>query len=174
MVRRLTKKQQRLAESALEVVPRAIQGFCRAYPGIRRKLDRIDSVEVAHLAVVRAAKTYDSEKSKVTTYFTMAIFNALLKELAREQRQALDSWSRVPLEMADGLAKADGISKEMRNALASIPEESRSVLHDRYFSGRTLGDMAEEYGIDRRTVRRRIESAVVQLSAAWDELDALR
>lgn len=174
MVRRLTKKQQRLAESALEVVPRAIQGFCRAYPGIRRKLDRIDSVEVAHLAVVRAAKTYDSEKSKVTTYFTMAIFNALLKELAREQRQALDLWSRVPLEMADDLARSDGVSKEMRNALASIPAESRAVLHERYFHGRTLGDIAEEYGIDRRTVRRRIEAAVIQLSDAWDSLESLR
>lgn len=174
MVRRLTKRQRRLAEDALEVVPKAIHGFCRAYPGIRKKLDRIDAVEVAYLAVVRAAKTYDKTKSKVTTYFTMAIFNALLKELARDQRQSLEGMQRVPVEMVDVAAKADTMSKEMRSAMASIPEESRRVIYERFFRGRTLADIAAEGGVDRRTIRRRVELAVIQLSDAWESLQILR
>lgn len=174
MVRRLTKRQRRLAEDALEVVPKAIQGFCRAYPGIRHKLDRIDSVEVANLAVVRAAKTYDKSKSKVTTYFTMAIFNALLKELAREQRQSLERMHRIPLELVDAVAKADIMSLEMRSAMSSIPDESRALLFERFFRGRTLADIAAEGGVDRRTVRRRVEAAVIQLSDAWEILQTLQ
>lgn len=173
-MRRLTKRQMRLAEDALAVVPKAIQGFCRAYPGIRKKLDRIDAVEVANLAVVKAAKTYDKRKSKVTTYFTMAVFNALLKELARDQRQSLESMRRIPLEFVEPMASGEMMSKEMRDAMAAIPADCREVLVARYFHGRTLADMADEQGVDRRTVRRRIESAVLQLSVAWETLRPLR
>lgn len=173
-MKRLTKKQRRLAEDALVIVPKAIQGFCRAYPGIRKKLARIDSVEVANLAVVRAAKTYDKEKSKVTTYFTMAIFNALLKELAREQRRGLDGPGRLPLESVDDGCPDFMVRKDVRNAMASIPEEARDMLYSRFFSGKTLEEMASDLGIDRRTVRRRLQAAVSQLSDAWDTLRPLR
>ena len=172
-MRRLTKRQRRLAEDALEVVPKAIAGFCRAYPGIHKKLERIDAVSVAHLAVVRAAKTYDKTKSKVTTYFTMAIFNALLKELAREQRQSPDGL-RLPVEMADGVSLGDMLGADMRKALSMLPDESRAFLFSRYYEGKTLDEIAGDSGLDRRTVRRRINLAVSQLSVAWDTLSPLR
>ena len=173
-MKRLTKKQRRLAEDAIEIVPKAIHGFCKAYPGIRRKLARIDAVEVANLAVAKAAKTYDKSKSKVTTYFTMAIFNSLLKELAREQRRGCDGPGRIPLEFLDCDETVDLRSRDVRNAMSSIPDESRRLLHSRYFHGKTLEEMAGEFGIDRRTVRRRLEIAVTQLSSAWDNLAPLR
>lgn len=173
-MKRLTNKQRRLAEDALEIVPKAIHGFCKAYPGIRRKLERIDSVEVANLAVVKAAKTYDKNKSKITTYFTTAIFNSLLKELAREQRRGSDGPGRMPLEFLDCDEAVNLQSRDVRNAMSSIPDESRRLLHSRYFKGKTLEEMAGEFGIDRRTVRRRLEIAVTQLSSAWDNLSPLR
>lgn len=173
-MKRLTQKQRRLAEDALEIVPKAIHGFCKAYPGIWRKLARIDAVEVANLAVVKAAKTYDKSKSKITTYFTMAIFNSLLKELAREQRRGCDGPSRIPFEFLESDDSIDMQSRDVRNAMASIPDQSRNLLHSRYFHGKTLEEMAGEFGIDRRTVRRRLEIAVTQLSSAWDSLSPLR
>ena len=83
----LTKRQRKIAEEAIDIIPDAIRGFQSAYPGISGKLANIDAVSVAHLAVVVASRTYNPKLSQLTTYFSRAIHNALLKELQKESVQ---------------------------------------------------------------------------------------
>ena len=108
--KKLSKKQRAIAEEALEVIPHAIRGFQRAYPGISRKLANIDAVSVAHLAVAIASRTYNAKKSKLTTYFSRAIHNSLLKELQKEKRLRYGSSERVPKDICRAPAGALQIS----------------------------------------------------------------
>lgn len=161
----LTPQQQHLAEQAMEVVPKAILAFRCRYPTLRRQLDTIDSTSVAYLAICRAAVTYDPEQSKVTTYFSMAIRNALLKEIDRNRRHRYDSPDRVPMELAEALAvsKPHALSTRLQTAIARLPPKCRKLIHLRFFRGLSLREIGEQAGCDPRTIRRRLAVALEML-----------
>lgn len=161
--KKLTRKQQELAADAVEYIPQAVRAFAKSYPGVHARLARIDAVGVAQLAIVRAARTYDSSKSKPSTYFTAAIFNALLKELARETRHGYGSSRRVPLETAESEQAARQQVLDVAAAVAALREEDRKLVIARYVSNCTYEEMAEEHGCDRRTVRRRLVAIVKEI-----------
>lgn len=153
-MKKLTARQRARAEEALVVVPHAIRAFSKAYPGITWKLAAIDAVSVANLAVVVAARTWDPKRSKATTYFSRAISNALLKAIEREHRHR--PAGRVSLDVALGEATEDS-SEDIAAVLLSLSEAQRQLVRARFYSKMTLAEIAEELGIDRRTVRRRLE-----------------
>lgn len=159
-LRRLTKRQKMIAEEAIEIIPDAIRGFQRAYPGISRKLANIDAVSVAHLAVVVASRTYNENKSKLTTYFSRAIHNSLLKELQKEKRLRYGCPERVPIELAEKERESEHWKHELAASLATLTEEQRQLVRARYFDQKTFEEMAEEFGCDRRTVRRRLTEVI--------------
>jgi RNA polymerase sigma factor (sigma-70 family) len=161
--RKLTRKQQELAADAVEYIPQAVRAFTKCYPGVHAKLARIDAVGVAHLAIVRAARTYDSGKSKPNTYFTAAIFNALLKEIGRETRHGYGSPRRVPLETAESELAPRQQLADVAAAVAALREEDRRLVVARYVSNCTYEEMAEEHGCDRRTVRRKLVAIVKEI-----------
>ena len=157
---RLTKRQGKIAEAAIEIIPDAIRGFQRAYPGISRKLANIDAVSVAHLAVVVASRTYDPKRSQLTTYFSRAIHNSLLKELQKEKRLRYGSSDRVPMELAEKERESEHWKHELAASLSTLTEEQRQLVRARYFDQKTFEEMAEEFGCDRRTVRRRLTEVI--------------
>jgi len=154
-VKKLTARQRARAEEALVVVPHAIRAFSKAYPGITWKLAAIDAVSVANLAVVVAARTWDPDRSKATTYFSRAISNALLKAIEREHRHR--PAGRVPLDVAIDEGATEDSSEDVAAVLLSLSEAQRQLVRARFYSKMTLAEIAEELGIDRRTVRRRLE-----------------
>jgi RNA polymerase sigma factor (sigma-70 family) len=158
----LTPEQQRLAEQAMEIVPKAIIAFRCRYPTLRKQVATIDATSVAYLAICRAAVTYDPEQSKITTYFSMAIRNALLKEIDRNRRMRYDSAERVPMELAEALAvsKQHGFSTRIQTAIARLPAKSRKLIHMRFFRGLSLREMGEQSGCDPRTIQRRLAVAL--------------
>lgn len=161
--RRLTRRQQELASDAVDYIPQAVRAFAKSYPGVHAKLSRVDAVGVAHLAIVRAARTYDSSKSKPSTYFTAAIFNALLKEIGRESRHGYCSPRRVPLETAESELAPRQQLADVAAAVAALREEDRRLVIARYVSNCTYEEMAEEHGCDRRTVRRKLVAIVKEI-----------
>ena len=166
--KKLSKRQKEVAEEAIEVIPHAIRGFQRAYPGISRKLAYIDTVSVAHLAVVVASRTYDPKQSQLTTYFTRAIHNSLLKELHREKRLRYGSSDRVPMELAEKDRESEHWKHELAASLSTLTNEQRQLVRARYFDQKTFEEMAEEFGCDRRTVRRRL-TEVINLLGEFSE-----
>lgn len=158
----LTAEQQRLAEQAMEIVPKAIVAFRCRYPSLRRQVATIDATSVAYLAICKAAATYDPEQSKVTTYFSMAIRNALLKEIDKNRRMRYDSPDRVPMELAEALAvsRQHGFSTRIQAAIARLPAKSRRLIHLRFFRGLSLREIGEQSACDPRTIQRRLAVAL--------------
>jgi RNA polymerase sigma factor (sigma-70 family) len=169
--RRLTKRQKAIAEEAIDIIPHAIRGFKRAYPGIEHKLARIDSVSVAHVAIVMAARTYDAKKSKLTTYFTRAIHNWLLKEIDREKRLRYGSADRIPLALVESELDAEQWKEDLANAMLSLTDDQRKLVRARFFSAKTFEEMAKDFDCDRRTVRRRLMDVLSFLESLESPLD---
>lgn len=147
------------------VVPKVIVAFRCRYPTLRKQLAAIDATSVAYLAICRAAVTYDPAKSKITTYFSTAIRNALLKEIDRNRRHRYDSPDRVPMELAEALvtARKYGFSTRIQTAIARLPAKSRTLIHLRFFRGLSLREIGEQAGCDPRTIRRRLAVALERL-----------
>jgi len=157
----LTDAQKLLAEEAMAVVPKAIIAFRCRYPTLRKPLRQIDATSVAYLAICRAATTYDPDKSKVTTYFSMAIRNALLKEIDRNRRARYDSHERVPMELAEALAAAPrSMATKLQTAIARLPGKYRKLIQLRYYRGLSLREIGEQAKCDPRTIRRRLAAAL--------------
>ena len=169
--KRLTKRQKRLAEEAVSLIPGAIQGFRLAYPGVGGKLARIDAVSVANLAIVTAARTYDEALSKPTTYFTRAVHHALLKELHREKRLGYCHPDRVPLETAERKQDCEVWKSDLYVAYLLLGEDERQLVRSRYFEQKTFEQIASDLGCDRRTVKRRLEDALRSLGASDNDVD---
>lgn len=161
----LTAEQQALAEQAMVIVPKAIMAFRCRYPTLRKQIAAIDSTSVAYLAICRAAVTYDPAKSKITTYFSTAIRNALLKEVDRNRRHRYDSPDRMPMELVEALAvaKQHGFSTRIQTAIARLPAKFRTLIHLRFYSGLSLREIGEQAGCDPRTIRRRLAVALERL-----------
>jgi len=126
-MRPMTDAERALAESVLEIVPVVINSMGRSFPGIRKKLTRIDARSVAYVAICRATQTYNPAKSKPGTYFSTAVRNALLKELARSRRLRYDSPLRVPCALAEKVDAALGYSGGVTciQPYASAPVDSK-------------------------------------------------
>ncbi len=162
---RLTEAQKALAEKAAAIVPKAVAAFRCRYPTLRKQLASIDATSVAYMAVCRASVTYDPEKSQITTYFSMAIRNALLKELDRNRRARYDAPNRVPMEIAEALVagKQHALSARIQASIARLPPAYRRLLDLRFFRGLSLREIGEQAGCDPRTIQRRIAAALSAL-----------
>jgi RNA polymerase sigma factor (sigma-70 family) len=168
-MRPMTEEERIVAEEAMVFVEPAIQGLCRSYPGIRRQVARIDAVEVAQLAVCRAAQTYRPEKSKPTTYFSMAIRNALLKEIARNKRAVIDGPDRIPLVEVEAL-RYSAPDHNVVLAISALPDAVVGLIRRRYYDGHTLSEIARAEGCSRSTVRRRLSIALRLLRKSLESL----
>ena len=157
----LTKQQQSVVEEAVPIVHRAIAAFRCRYPTLRKHLAQIDSTSVGYLAICRAVRTYDPAQSKVTTYFSTAVRNALLKEIDRNRRARYDSPDRVPMELAEALVVPAGrVSGRLHVAIARLPAKSRRLIQARFYNGLSLREIGEQAGCDPRTIRRRLAAAL--------------
>jgi len=164
-MRPMTDQERAVAEEALAIVPVVINSMKRSFPGIQKKLTRIDAKSIAYLAVCRAAQTYDPAKSRVTTYFSSAIRNALLKELAKSQRLRYDSPERVPLELAEkAVLLKDDLKRLLPIALSALPVNARRLIASRYYSGMSIKELGILYSCNQKTVRNRLRNAVELLA----------
>lgn len=164
-MRPMTDRERALAEEAMAIVPVVLNSMGRSFPGIKKKLKGIDAQSVAYMAICRAAQTYDDTKSKVTTYFSSAIRNALLKELARSQRLKYDSPDRVPYELAERMAqRQSGRSHMLPAALSVLPAAERRLVASRYVYGMSIREIAVVFQLNEKLVRLRLKLAVRTLS----------
>ena len=157
----LTGEQQAIVEQAMPIVPKVIAAFRRRYPTLRRHVEAIDAQSVAYLALCRAVRTYDPQKAKPTTYFSVAVRNAMLREIDRNRRLRYDSSDRIPLELAEHLTAGKGRSSgKLHGAIARLPAKSRRLIQLRFYKGQSLREIGEQAGCDQRTIRRRLEAAL--------------
>ena len=168
-MRPMTDAERTLAVHAMRYTSKAIAGLARGYPGIRHQIAKIDAEAVAYLAVCRAAQTYDSAKSQPTTYFSTAIRNAIIKEIARSKRAIVDGPDRVPMSIAEETVHRMP-DHDVVLAVSALPESAVSLIRRRFYDGHTLSDIAAEEGCARSTVRRRLSRALRLLKSALEIL----
>lgn len=166
-MRRMTDGERALAEDAMRFVPKAIAALRSSFPGIHHQLQRIDAESVAYLAICRAAQTYNPEKSAPTTYFSRAIRNAILKEIAKRKRLLIDGPMRVALAEVE-MDGHDQSSTVVGRALSSMPDYLARVIRGRYYNQMSLEEIAAQEGCSRYAVRRNMAKALLLFRAALE------
>jgi DNA-directed RNA polymerase specialized sigma24 family protein len=177
LVRRLTDAQQAIANEALAVMPDAIAAFWRGHPCLRKYKASIDSVSAAMTAITLASFCFDASKSKMTTYFTVAIRNELRKEVLKEQRRREESSHRHAHSAPDPKPSHPefGLASE---CMDSLDEYDKHLVYQSVVVGRRITELARQQRRDPRTVQRHLDAALEQLrdcvassSSALDSLD---
>lgn len=121
-------------------------------------------------AVCMAAFTYKPERSQPTTYFGSAIRHALYREVLKQQQM---DGRYVPTErILEPQQNRHRTRQEMRalKALRILSAYDRTLLEDRLVEQVTLEQLAEEQGIDPRTVAKRVKEAISKLRLAEGDL----
>lgn len=157
-----------VAEKALSIMPEAIASFWRGHPCLRKYRGAIDSTEAAMTAITLASFCYDERKSKMTTYFTVAIRNELRKEALKEQRRREEHSPRHALSAADHRASLPDFG-EAQECMSRLDPQSRDLIHQAVVVGRRVTEIAREQGRDPRTLQRRLGSALRELRACVEE-----
>jgi len=170
MKRRLTKRQQKLAEECICYVQPTIAVFIKRNPDLRPWARRVDLECVGMQAVCMAAFTFDFRKSKPTTYFSSAIRHALYREVLRQQK--IDGRYIPTEQILDPQPNHHRTRQEMRamRALRMLTAYDRTLLEDRLVEQLTLEQLSSEQGCDPRTIGKRVKKAIVKLRQVLGDL----
>lgn len=149
----------------MPIVEVVIRSLHKSYPGINRNLASIDAESVAYLAICKAAKTYKPEKAQVSAYFSAAIRNALLKELAKSQRWKCDRREDVVHALAARQEhRQSQEASRLKLALAMLPEKERQLIASRYYEGKSVSDIAYLTFQNPKAIRAQMKRALALLS----------
>ena len=167
----LTPEQQKLAEAASELVPVCIAVFLRRLPCIRAVAQVCDLESAAYVACCKAARTYDPTKGVgISAYFSVAIRNAMLREVQKEIKSQAHSIKRIPLEEIYNRApvrkpKADAAMP----AMLQLTDEEREWIEEFVFDGKSFRAFGRTAGCDPRTAKKQLKSHLDRLKDLLDE-----
>ena len=159
LVRQLTPAQQGLAEAALAFMPEAIEAFWRGHPCLRKYRPAVDSVGSAMTAITLASFCFDPRKSKMTTYYTVAIRNELRKEAMKEQRRREESSHRHAHSAPDPKAVLPdyGFASE---CMEELTDHQKELVYQSVVVGHRITELARKHRRDPRTLQRHLDAAL--------------
>lgn len=167
----LTPEQQALAEEAAKLVPVCIKAFLRNLPCLRAVAQLCDLESAAYVACCKAAKTYDRTRGVgISAYFSVAIRNAMLREVQKEIKSQSHSIKRIPLDEVYNRAppkrpKADSALP----AMLQLTDEERDWIESFVFDGTSFRAFGRKAGCDPRTAKKRLKSHLDRLRQEFDE-----
>lgn len=139
-----------------------------------------DVVHDAFLALWRAPEAYDPARGPFRTFFLSLVHHRAVDTIRREERLRARTERAANLEPVVDEDVAESVTedaflgvrrKEVREALAELPDEQRQVLEMAYFGGKTQVQIAEELGIPLGTVKTRTLAAMRKLRKALEETE---
>lgn len=151
------------------MVPVVLKGFRKRYQCFASIVDRVDLEGAAHLAVTRAARTYDPSKAGVSAYFSRAIVLTCLREIENELKSGAYSPYRISLEAAEHRQPqaAKPLTEPMLAAIQNLSEEDRKVIEERVFDGKSIRAFARDWGISTRQAKRQIMCRLDRLAECY-------
>lgn len=161
----LTPDQQALAAKASELVPVCIRVFLQRMPCIRQVAQSCDLESAAFVACCKAARTYDPARGVgLSAYFSVAIRNAMLREVQREIRSKLHSIQRITLEEADRRRppKKEVLDSAMP-AMLKLTQEERDWIESYVFEGTSFRAFGRKSGKDPRTAKKLLKARLAKL-----------
>ena len=162
----LSEQQSQYVAEALAIIPAAVRTFRKRHPAWRACLGRLDVESICHLAICKAATTYNPARSQVTTYFSMAMRNALVKAVQKEYRYV--QAGRAPTQEAIEARAAEArlterLQGSVQEALSKLPPRSKFLLHLKFARKMSLRQLAEHSGRDARTIQNWLNEAMDQM-----------
>lgn len=169
----LTPDQQRLVEEAIKIVPVCVASYKRALPWLRKVMRLCDLESAAYLACCKAARTYDPNRGVgISAYFSVAIRNAMSREISNEIRSGSTSIARIPLLESDArvLEAMTTIADDpVFSALGALTEQERSWIERHVFDGTSYRAFGRESNCDPRTAKRRLRAHLDKLRDAYED-----
>jgi len=118
-----------------------------------------DAVQETFLQLLRNAQTVsDSVPSWLHRVATRKAIDAVRRDSSRKSREA-----RYAAETPREVTKWQDLSRYVDEGLDALDEQTRGILIQRFFEGRTTSDIAAGSDISQPTVSRRIDAGVAQL-----------
>lgn len=125
----------------------------------------LDAVDEAVYKGLRGVKTLREERY-LETWLTRILLNVCKDELRRRKKQV--DWESLP-----ETAVEDFDALPLKEAILRLPEELKTVVILRYFTGLTLEETAESLNLPRGTVstrqRRALELLRIELSEGVEQ-----
>jgi RNA polymerase sigma factor (sigma-70 family) len=167
----LSSEQQEVAEQAMKLVPVCIRTFLNSMPCVRQVAECCDLESAAYVACCKAAKTYDPTRGiGLSAYFSVAIKNAMLREVQKEIKTQAHSIKRIPLEE---IHRRQPPKREQGEsalpALLQLTEEERSWIEKYVFEGASFKAFGRESGRDPRTAKKILMGHLDKLREAYEE-----
>lgn len=165
MSQQLNERERALAEEASKLVPVCVRVFCAQLPCLRQIARVCDLESAAYLACCKAARTYDPERGVgISAYFSVAIRNAMLREVQKEIRTQAHSIRRISLEEAQRReVAAAGPAEEAIPALMQLTDEEREWIENFVFEGKSLRAFGRSAKCDPRTAKKLLKSHLARL-----------
>jgi len=165
-LRRVCGRLERLARSML-----------RGFPNVRRWADTDDVMQNALLRLLHTLQATQPESTRHFVNLAAQHIRRELLDLARHYRNRLDS-PRGAAGSQDGEGVGDPVApgsaavgdldlwSAFHEQVDQLPAEEREVVGLTFYHGWTQAQIAELFGVDERTIRRRWRSASLKLTEA--------
>jgi RNA polymerase sigma factor (sigma-70 family) len=167
----LTPEQQELAEKASKLVPVCISVFLKQLPCLRAVAQCCDLESAAYVACCKAAKTYDPTRGVgISAYFSVAIRNAMLREVQKEIKSQAHSIKRIPLDEVYNRAPPKKVKADAAlPAMLNLTDQEREWIESWVFEGTSFRAFGRSAGCDPRTAKKRLKSHLDRLKGFLDE-----
>jgi DNA-directed RNA polymerase specialized sigma24 family protein len=151
---RLSPKRRQLIVDHMSLATMLAKFFVQNRPHWQRAVLIPDLEAEGYLALVKAAKTYDSKKLPYPrAYFARACLNGMYKAIKKLTRTP--GVEKITIaEAAELLPEFDELD-HLRLAIAELPEEDQPLAIDRFVNGATLQALADSHQIPLRVASRR-------------------
>lgn len=135
-------------------------GLLNLYLG--NEADALEAVDEAVYQALRALRQL-RQPEFFETWLTRILLNACHKELRRRKRLAPET------QLPEGAGEGGYDALPLQEAVRALPEELRSVVILRFFTGYTLEETAQSLGLPRGTVATRQRKALQLLRLELEE-----
>lgn len=133
-----------------------------AYLYLGNEADALEAVDEAVYQALRALRQL-RQPEFFETWLTRILLNECHKELRRRKRLSPEA------QLPEGAGEGDYDALPLREAVRALPEELRSVVILRFFTGYTLEETAQSLGLPRGTVATRQRKALQLLRLELEE-----
>jgi len=144
-----------------------VWSLARRYFG--RSAEAEDAVQDAFIAVWKAAKRYDPEVAKESTYIAMIARRRMIDRLRRQGRrptaQPLDASPEPEIESTDRLADEDQARQVLR-AIDELDPPQPEVIRRSLMDGLTHAEIAEAMDLPLGTVKTHIRRGLIKVRQA--------
>jgi DNA-directed RNA polymerase specialized sigma24 family protein len=110
-------------------------------------------------AITLASFCFDPRKSKMTTYYTVAIRNELRKEAMKEQRRREESSHRHAHSAPDPKAVLPDFG-DASECMDTLDEYHRGLVYQSVVVGHRITELARQHRRDPRTLQRHLDAAL--------------